>query len=403
MPVKTLQERRCDVVYPPIDRPVRVTGRSDGVKAFLAAMDSTLKGWPHRPSTGRTPFCTVHATAAGRYTISSDYLSSPLEDLPLASAVCAALADISEAYIAAHDDMRALHCGAVGMGGRMVLLSGQGHAGKSTLVARLGHEQGIVIYCDDVLPIRSDGMAVALGVPPRLRLPLPASAHAGFRQYVQSRTRLRDDACAYHTSPATAPHGTQARPEVLLLLKRAPGAAPAFHALSPDMAASAMLAQDMSLQADGLAHIDRVAAMARTMICATFVYDDLEEATQMLVGLFGASSLNDLKMGPPLPFHATAHRPQSPVDLSAAWRRNSMTGLRNHEGAAFLWAPVSGRYYHLNPVALACWHLIESPITGTELASNLCEVFPDVPAERIRADVAAWLAEMSSNGLVEQT
>lgn len=382
-------------------RPVRVTGRENAVNAFVNGLCDTLHGWSHCPSRGGTPFCTVRAGHRG-YTVDSDFLDTPFEDLPLASAVCAVIADMSEAYIEAHTDMRALHCGAVRIGGCMVLLCGEGHAGKSTLVARLGVEQGTSIYCDDVLPIRSSGAAVALGVPPRVRVPLPDSASAGFKRFVQDRASLRDDGCAYVACPAVVPHGTEAWPEALLLLQRTPGAAPKLHAVSPDEAAAAMLAQDLSFQADGLAHIERVAAMANGMLCATFVYDDLDAAAEMLRTVFGTAELEKIRLQPAVSTKEESRQPLPSTDMSLLWRRNGETGLRCRHGSAFLWAPQSGRYFRLNPVGLACWHLIERPTTGADLADDLGALFPDAPARQVREDVGVWLTEMADNGLLQR-
>lgn len=390
-----------DLTFQPMARPVRVTGRASFVDQFVEGLQGTLKGWPDGPPTDGAPFCTVSADQDG-YTVTSDYLDSPLPDLALASAVCSVIADIIEAYLDANQGTRALHCGAFRFGGRMVLLAGVGYAGKSTLVTRLSMEPGLEVFCDDVLPIRMDGTAVALGVPPRVRLPLPPKAGAAFEDFVKRQAGLLDHKCSYVTGPSILPHGSEDRPDALLLLRRQTGAAPQLHALSSQEAAAAMLAQDMSLQSDGVAHIERITAMADAMFCATLIYDDLDAAVELLCQTFSVPDLGTVALQDPLPQAPSQSGPVLPADMTAQWRRNSDVGLRSRQGVAFLWDPPTGRYFQLNSVALACWTLIETPATGDDLAHELTVLFSDAPAEQVRDDVASWLGDMAHNGLVRE-
>ncbi|MBM1277189.1 PqqD family protein [Ponticoccus sp. SC6-36] len=379
-------------------RPVRVTGRATLVDAFIKGMKQTVLGWSDAGASEGPPFCTVTAHPAG-YTVASDYLETPLCDLPLASAVCAVIADLAEAYLEAHCDMRALHCGAVRISGRMVLFSGVGHAGKSTLMARLSMEPGVRVFCDDILPIRADATAVALGVPPRVRLPLPASGGAAFDRFVQQQGGLRDASYAYVPGPAILPHGSEGRPDALLLLRRESGATARLHDLSAQAAAANMLAQDMSLQADGIAHIDRVTAMAEAMWRATLVYDDLNDAVRLLADTFALPDLGAAALADPIAADPPRAKPAA-IDPKARWQRHPDVGLRSRLGAAFLWVPWTGRYFHLNAIAMVCWTLIEAPMTADDIVLELTELFPDAPPQQVRVDVANWLAEMIGNGLV---
>lgn len=400
MPVTSANHVVQDLAFPPLSRPVRVTGRADRVTAFVTGLGRTLTGWliDHRP--GGDPFCSVTAGPDG-YTIHSDYLDAPLCDLDTAAAVCCTIADLVEAYLDAHPGMRALHCGAARISGRIVLFSGIGHAGKSTLMARLGMEPGISLYCDDFLPIRPDGTALSMGVPPRVRLPLPASAGPAFEAFVNGQGGLRDDSYAYVPGPAVLPYGSTGQPDALLLLRRQPGAAARLHALPAQAAASAMLAQDMSLQADGMAHIDRVTDMAGRMWCATLVYDDLTEVVGLLTQTFGQADLQTVPLAPAIAPEPPAAK-RSAIDAHARWGRNAEVGLRSRLGAAFLWAPSTGRYFSLNHIALVCWSLIEEPKTMAEIVHDLTTLFPDATADQVRKDVSGWLGEMDDNGLIIQ-
>lgn len=70
-------------------------------------------------------------------------------------------------------------------------------AGKSTLVAELAM-RGHRVFCDDVLPIDlTRRLGIALGISPRVRLPLPQSLSARHLHFVNSRIRLSDRYAAY--------------------------------------------------------------------------------------------------------------------------------------------------------------------------------------------------------------
>ena len=61
--------------------------------------------------------------------------------------------------------------------------------------------------------------------------------------------------------------------------------------------------------------------------------------------------------------------------------------------------PRTREVHLLNVTATRIWDLLESPRTSEEISTALAEEF-DAPAEVLRADVAASLAELSAKGLV---
>lgn len=61
--------------------------------------------------------------------------------------------------------------------------------------------------------------------------------------------------------------------------------------------------------------------------------------------------------------------------------------------------PRTREVHLLNATATRIWDLLESPRTPDQISAALEEEF-DAPAEVLRADVAASLAELSAKGLV---
>lgn len=115
-----------------------------------------------------------------------------------------------------------VHCAAVEIGGGLVAMPSPTRAGKSTLslhCAAAGHR----VFCDDVLPIepeRNDG--VAIGILPRVRLPLPPSAGARLHGLLAERGGPSDSRYAYVDlgERELAPFGARAPIRSLVLLER---------------------------------------------------------------------------------------------------------------------------------------------------------------------------------------
>jgi len=112
---------------------------------------TVLHGWRPVPATGRA--ATRVSAAPDGYDVASDYLDTPMTGLPVASAVCAVIADLVQSWADERAGMLALHAGAVRTGAGLVALTGPARAGKSTLTARLGLEPDGQVFCDDVLPV----------------------------------------------------------------------------------------------------------------------------------------------------------------------------------------------------------------------------------------------------------
>ncbi|MCC5967691.1 MAG: hypothetical protein JJU24_16315 [Natronohydrobacter sp.] len=61
-------------------------------------------------------------------------------------------------------------------------------------------EPDVEVFCDDVPPMPSNGIAIGLGIAPRLRLPLPDTVSPAFKAHVARHTGPRDNRYAYHRS-----------------------------------------------------------------------------------------------------------------------------------------------------------------------------------------------------------
>jgi hypothetical protein len=65
----------------------------------------------------------------------------------------------------------------------------------------------------------------------------------------------------------------------------------------------------------------------------------------------------------------------------------------------FLVAPQTQEIVHLDALAAAVWRQLAEPATAADIAALFAAAFPDMPAERLRADIEAALAVLLAEGL----
>ena len=373
---------------------------SDGVADALATV---LPAWGIRQSGPARPLevpTTIIQGDGDRYSFRSWWSQKPMTRLGLAGATCGAVADLVQAYLDARPGVFGLHCGAVRVGGQLIAFTGTYRAGKTTLVTRLGLEPGCELFCDDVLPIVPQG-AVALGIQPRLRLPLPDAVSGGFRDYVNENLTIFDHRYGYVDLPSQAQFGTTAPLSALILLSRQQGERARFHKLETSEAAAHLIRQNIADPGEVEDHYDQVAALAQGMTCLTLVYSDIEEAVALVCKAFGegaAPRITDL--GPPLDLLARLEESE-PADLDCVFGQSEGVVERIIGADTFLWQMDGRNFFSLNPVGGAIWALLEDSASGADIASALHDVFPDAPIEMIQSDLSTLLGQMRARGLVE--
>lgn len=202
--------------------------------AFIDAVAGRLHGWRVAPWRGPAPapFAAIEG-ADGRYRLHARRRAAPLACDGTAAAVCAAMAELALAHAEARPDRLLLHAGSVAIGGRLMAFPAPGRAGKSTLAAQLACRGGRV-FSDDLLALDlASGQAVALGIAPRVRLPLPDGFAPETRAWIGRHRGLDapDGTYSYLALPragpgALAPLGATLPVAAFVALERADGAAP---------------------------------------------------------------------------------------------------------------------------------------------------------------------------------
>lgn len=376
---------------------------ADGFRAVLKGRNVASV-----PMGAAPPADDILAVAVGGptgFTIHSRNLGEPISGLRAASAICGLVADLAESHYAGRAGWIGLHCGAIRAGGRIALVTGPARAGKSTLIGRLSAEPGIETICDDVLPVAPDGRVFALGIAPRLRLPLPPAAGNILRDHVRRHRVLWDRRYAYIMPPSLVPFGPAGRIAAIIVLDRRAGSVPAqLHRLEPAEAVGHLLMRQMADDAIAAVLLARAQKLAAKADCLRLVYSDIEEATALVTGQICATAGPDMpEVLPPLPAEVSAPEVHRTAAALPDGRLRQTTGAtaRRIGDDHFLCLPCGPNIVRLNPVGGAIWRILEEPRTATEVVDLLAMAFPEVGRVRIGRDVADMLARLLEAGLAQ--
>lgn len=323
------------------------------------------------------------------------------------NAVCDAVAVLASALPAERGDLICLHAAGVEIGGRMVIFPNIRKAGKSTLSAALAMA-GYRVFSDDVIPVAfgQDGQAfgLAMGMAPRLRLPLQESFGEAFRLWVDQVAGPANRQYQNLAIPDLPVHGTAAPVGAYVILDRQddPGSA-RLEGVSPDAAMDALLHQNFTRDRHSG---DILQAMAGTLAqrpVFRLTYSRLDEAVACLGAAFGiwpdqgAQALSETREFRLARFDAA--KPEVPLDGPRLRQREGTVADRIGDGL-YLADPDGLAIHRMDPMATVIWTLLEEPVTPQEIREILAEAFPDADPAQISDDVQRLLRMLRNAGLI---
>ncbi|MFC0278410.1 PqqD family peptide modification chaperone [Falsigemmobacter intermedius] len=368
--------------------------------ALKEALLRCLDGWSLQPVRSRPDEALAIAREAscGRWKITSRYSDRPTGALPLASAVCALIADLSLARLESGEDLLGLHAAAVALGGQAFVLTGPARAGKTSFATRLAAEPGAEFICDDVLAITPDDQAMSFGIAPRLRLPLPPDPT--LRRLLGGGAVLQDDRYAYVRLPSAQPCGAKSPIAAILSFERRGDHPPSLRALPPEAALPLLLRQTLTRFETASQALDRLTALTMRLPRARLICSDPDEGIALLRAWQAQGLPQDLPEAL-LPLSPQAAAPDLPRPASGQiFARNPAVRLRASGQMVWLWQEEDGFLWELNPMAHALWQMLEMPGSVDDLAEVMAELFPDTAPARIREDLGRCLAQFHQEGLV---
>ncbi|TKT74812.1 PqqD family protein [Aquamicrobium sp. LC103] len=327
------------------------------------------------------------------------------------SAACSLIVVLLNRMIEDEADLLCLHAGAVAIGGRTIVFPSTHRAGKSTLGAALAFRAHKVV-ADDILPLdcAGDGIrAIASGVAPRLRVPLPRALGLRFRFSAWRAAGPDDGYYRYLHLPSSlkCPLGERHELAAFVFLERSSGQRGAqLQAVDKASAMRSLLIQNFGTAAAPEAIVGRIDRLTDENPAFLLRYGDLGEAAMVLERSFGAAE-------PACRLWASLERTALPirtVERVEPLRDGGERGERmicqrpgivckRTEGSAFLADPEHGGIFALDAVGAAVWMLMEEPVSVQELTCALGEAFSDVEPERIAADIDRLVQMLLANRL----
>jgi hypothetical protein len=289
--VDSSRPRRRQVFLGPLSAPVRFTDCDD----LLEHVRAILRGWSidERPG-GPRPVVRLTRTRRG-YRRVSRWRSRPSlarEKVreTVVGALCGFHFELIDWYAEEHPEQLCLHAAAAVLGDGLVVFPSVQKAGKSVLTVALA-ERGVRVFTDDVLPIHlATRRGIALGIVPRLRVPLPENATPRFRKFVAAHRGPGHRRRQYVALPdaVMAPLGATAPVRRIVLLERVAAGPARLEPLDPADALEALLLQNFTWSAGAPAVLEALHAIARDASCHRLVFARSDDAAALLQRDFAA-------------------------------------------------------------------------------------------------------------------
>lgn len=247
-----------------------------------------------------------------------------------------------------------------------------------------------------MLPIDGRGnRGVALGILPRLRLPLPDNSAIALADYVDRHGALGNRRYLYVDVGDTglAPRGDAAPIGAFVLLRREDGAKASLTPVQQSEMLKRVVLRNFAHDVRSAELVERLHGLVGAAGCYRLRYSHLGDAVDLLERTF-----DDW----PAP---QAARPLTSTTGPATGRRGWLTrtaGIteRRVDDEMFLIDGHGEAIYHLNATSAAIWRLLAEPMNRKAVVEALRRAFPDVAARRIGRDVGAVLEDLAKRGLI---
>ena len=399
-----MQQVVRDILFMGVAAPLRLDSADD----VLPLLSDVAKGWQYltrEADPASNPFFTISGSSGeSRLHCESHVELRPAQLWDPVNAVCDAIASLAVALPLADTRLLCLHAAGVEIDGRLVVFPNVRRAGKSTLSVALARA-GYRIFSDDVVPVSFplDGTPVghAMGIAPRLRLPLPESLPADFRSWVETVPGPRNRQYHYLSLPRQPGHGERLALGAFVLLDRQEGERADLVPVRPDIAMDALLHQNFTRDRHSGEVLEVIADALAAVPVWQLTYSDLDEAVACLKAAFRETAA-------PVQASSTEERRFTPARLDEGPDLQMIKRVAQRDGVVARWigetlylADPEGRaIQRMDALAAAIWDMLDAPVTFDALEATLVEAYPDTPREVIGSDLKALVARLAEAGLV---
>ncbi len=375
----------------------------DNGRALLAPFESVFRYWPFSEipeNVDGEPAITVRPDGDG-YRLHADWRPEPPRYSNPVNLACGLAVNVNRAFLQENQSYLCLHGAGVVIGGRLVVLPNYYRAGKSALTVCLA-AAGARVFSDDILPLLPDGAGMALGISPRLRLPLPEGLGARTLDFIAHRRGAANKQYLYvELGPhEQAPLGATARFGGFVLLDRRESGKASLSPASEGEILKQVVLRNFARQIPAEASLDRLHGLVAGSACHRLTYANGDDAADLLMERF--SSI-DPAPAEPLRTAETAEiapLPQSSPTGGDHPRRNPDIAERAVDRDLFLVDGSGETIYHLNPVAAGLWRLMDGSCGTGDAVMLLQLAFPQVERAEIARDVESVVADLLKRGLL---
>lgn len=200
----------------------------DGCADLAPAIETVTRRWPHTvtdtaPSPATAIPIVIHPWGDDGFSRTSPWTDEPSQDDDAADALVDIVSDLIDGYLQQHPDLLCLHGAALEIDGGLVLFANVHRSGKSLFAVQMA-ALGARLFSDDVVPLTlgPDERGIALGLAPRLRLPLPDTVSSELRAFIDAHDGVANDRYGFVGLPdeAWAAFGDSAPVRAIVVLER---------------------------------------------------------------------------------------------------------------------------------------------------------------------------------------
>ena len=385
----------------------------DGASGLLAVMPAIVHGWhfrrmPEPPHAAAEPIRI--SVEQDSFVIRSRWLDKPTRHDELVNVICALIIELVWAYLEDHPEVLCLHGAAAEFAGRLVVFPNKYHAGKSLLTGCLA-AAGQRIFTDDILPIevgRPDAIikGVALGIAPRLRLPLPDNLSAAERQFLDANSGPASRRYRYLSLDDRRQARRHARLPVgaIVLLSRQDEGEAVLEDVGQGEILRDVVWQNFArrMPSGNILHV--LQKLVSGVGLFRLRYSDAAGAVAELQAAFAGWTAPDARLDD----EAGAARPDQAVTIDKllpvpAGHYRQMPGVYEHaSGKEHFLADGDGvAIHHLNPTAATIWRLLAEPSTRQDVVDLFHSAFPDQPLHQITEDVSGLIDKLHAKQLLQ--
>ncbi|UTD55130.1 PqqD family peptide modification chaperone [Halomonas sp. MS1] len=377
---------------------------------LLPVIHQAMPGWRLMPCEAQqhAPSICVWRHPNGYWQEAPALPGGMLLDTPAGTA-CSVIADLAGAYLRHHPEHIGLHCGAVEVNQQLVIFPDSHRAGKSTLTAAFA-AAGYRVFGDDVLALNSCGEGIALGVAPRLRLPLPETLAPEFHQFVATHLGPHDDRYGYLAlnEQQLASHGMRCPLGAVLLIERDESLSePKLVRLQPGDGLWQLLQQNFAEHESDQTLIERFLPLLKDLPCFLMRYRDAYEAATWLATEINSDGFLDGAVATSTCRRQTESEAFKQRQVLAAndtrrWQISPVAHEFPLGEELFVIAKEGGEIHRLNVTSRAVWALLQhEALCQDEIIDTLMAFFVGASRQSIKRDICQLLGQLVSLGLVQ--